>query len=124
MTTIWRNDVGPSLTHNNDTNANNDTIMASVMQPLSKFVNSLMGIFVSLMNSVFAVFQAIFALGANIVNSVLAIMKHLVTMVMELFSGIFGFIAANFVAIAVLGGAYYIYTVYQSRNRGSLKARN
>ncbi|KAF8168316.1 hypothetical protein B0H34DRAFT_685078 [Crassisporium funariophilum] len=103
-----------------ESSTNSQTKMPSVVNAISNFAASIVGIFVSLFNSVFAVFHAIFALGADIVNSVLTVVKHMVSMVLELFQGVLGFIAANFIAIAVIGGAYYLYTVYQSKNRGTI----
>ncbi len=107
---------------------------------VSQFVNAVIGIFVSLVNSVLAVFHAIFALGVNIVQSTFAVVKHLVAMVAEVFSGVLGFITgaprcvlertcdaneecavANFVAIALIAGGYYAYTVYEKRNRSVVK---
>jgi len=93
----------------------------SVVNALTQFVNSLIGIFVSLCNSVFAVFHAIFALGADVVQSTFLVVKHLVAMVLDLFSGVLGFITANFVAIAVLVGGYFAYQQYQQRNRGGIR---
>ncbi|KDR84779.1 hypothetical protein GALMADRAFT_82780 [Galerina marginata CBS 339.88] len=95
--------------------------MPSVVQAVTNFFSAIVGIFISLINSVLAVFQAIFALGVDVVNSVFSVVKHLIAMVTDVFSGVIGFIAANFVAIAVLGGGYYAYTVYQSRNRGGVR---
>ncbi|PPQ90458.1 hypothetical protein CVT25_014976 [Psilocybe cyanescens] len=95
--------------------------MPSIVHAATEFINAIVGIFVSLTQSVFAVFHAIFALGADVITSVLKVAQHLIAMVTDVFQGALGFIAANFVAIAALGGAYYIYTVYQARNRGTLR---
>ncbi|KAJ3498677.1 hypothetical protein NLJ89_g10186 [Agrocybe chaxingu] len=81
--------------------------MPSVTHAVSDFVTAVTGIFVSLFNSIFAVFHAIFALGVDVVSSVLTLIKQIIAAIMELFQGVLGFILANFVAIAVVGGAYY-----------------
>ncbi|KAF8203268.1 hypothetical protein BJ912DRAFT_943441 [Pholiota molesta] len=94
----------------------------SVVNALTQFVNSLIGIFVSLCNSVYAVFYAIFALGTDVVQSTFVVVKHLVAMFLDLFSGVLGFIIANFMAIAVLVGGYFAYVQYQQqRNRGGIR---
>ncbi|KAF8078366.1 hypothetical protein FPV67DRAFT_1663119 [Lyophyllum atratum] len=87
----------------------------SITSSVSNFVSAVAGIVMSLLQSVFAVFQAIFALGADIIHSVLSLGQHLVAMVLDLFQGVFGFVAANIVAIGVLGVGYYIYTQTQAR---------
>jgi len=88
------------------------------LSSLSNFVTAVPGIVVSLLQSVMAVFQAIFALGADIIHSAFCLGQHIVAMVFDLFQGVFGFIAANIVAIGVLGIGYYIYTQTQTRRRG------
>lgn len=112
----------------------------SVASAFSNFINAIVGISISLFNSIFAVFQAIIALGMNIIQSAVSIVQHMVTMVIGLFQGVFGFVVgssrslysffiilnvatANFVALAVLGGAYYAYTLWGQQRRGSLKSR-
>ncbi|KAH9487134.1 hypothetical protein JR316_0001203 [Psilocybe cubensis] len=95
--------------------------MPSIVHAITEFINSIVGIVFSLVQSVFAVFHAIFALGGDVITSVFKVAQHLIAMVTDVFQGALGFIAANFFAIAALGGAYYIYTVYQARNRGSLR---
>ncbi|KAH7921952.1 hypothetical protein BV22DRAFT_1018301 [Leucogyrophana mollusca] len=87
--------------------------MAPIASSLTNFLQSLTAIGVSLMYSVLAVFQAIFALGQELVGSVLKVGNSVVTLVLDLFQGVFGFVAANFVALGVLGGAYYLYTLRQ-----------
>ena len=112
-----------------------------VLDAISQFFRGIIGIVVSLANSIFAVFHAVFALGVDVVQSAFAIVQHLVAMVADVFSGVLGFVAgalrcglaggmndadrrgfaANFVAIGMLAGGYYVYTVYQRRNRRSVK---
>ncbi|KAF9480467.1 hypothetical protein BDN70DRAFT_877613 [Pholiota conissans] len=93
----------------------------SIGSALSDFMNALMGIVISVSNSIFAVFHAVFALGADLVHGVFTIAHHLVAMMVDLFSGVLGFITANFVAIAVLVGGYFAYVQYQERNRGVVR---
>jgi len=96
----------------------------SVANAFSNFINAIVGIAVSLFSSVLAVFQAIIALGMNIIHSAVTIVQHMIAMVVDLFQGVFGFVVANFVALAVVGGAYYAYTLWgQQRSRGSIKSR-
>jgi len=70
--------------------------MPSVMHAVTNFVNAIVGIFVQLFNSIFAVFHAIFALGLDVVNSVVTVVQHLVAMVLDLFQGVLGFVAGEF----------------------------
>lgn len=112
-----------------------------VLDAISQFLSGIFGIVVSLANSVFAVFHAVFALGADVVQSAFAILQHLLAMVADVFSGVLGFVTgalrcgllgwmddadawgrvANFVAIGLLAGGYYAYTVYEKRNRRLVK---
>ncbi|TFK41370.1 hypothetical protein BDQ12DRAFT_733661 [Crucibulum laeve] len=95
--------------------------MPSVTSSISNFVASIFGIFASLFSSVLAVFQGIFALGWDVIHTALTATQHVIAMVADLFQGVLGFVAANFVAIAVLGGAYYLYTLRTQRSRGTTK---
>ena len=119
--------------------------MPSVTHAVTNFVNAIIGIFVQLFNSIFAVFHAIFALGLDVVNSVVTIVQHLVAMVLDLFQGVLGFVAgeffllacercvcflcadvhlpANFIAIGLIVGAYFAYTQYVAKNGGTTKRR-
>ncbi|KJA25972.1 hypothetical protein HYPSUDRAFT_199213 [Hypholoma sublateritium FD-334 SS-4] len=92
-----------------------------VLDAISQFLSGIIGIVVSLANSVFAVFHAVFALGADIVQSAFAVLQHLLAMVADVFTGVLGFVTANFVAIGLLAGGYYAYTVYEKRNRRLVK---
>ncbi|KAG5648172.1 hypothetical protein DXG03_006127 [Asterophora parasitica] len=50
--------------------------------------------------------------------------QNFVTMVLELFQGVFGFIAANIVAIGVLGLGYHIYqqtVAKRGQKKGAVK---
>jgi len=120
--------------------------MPSVMHAVTNFVNAIVGIFVQLFNSIFAVFHAIFALGLDVVNSMVTIVQHLVAMVLDLFQGVLGFVTgeflssvgrercvcflcadvhlpANFIAIGLIVGAYFAYTQYVAKNGGTTKRR-
>ncbi|KAG6911763.1 hypothetical protein DXG01_000009 [Tephrocybe rancida] len=65
----------------------------SLLSSLSNLFNSIAAIVVSLFYSVLAVFQAIFALGTNIIESAFALVNQVVMMIVELFQGVFGFVA-------------------------------
>ena len=69
--------------------------MPSVAHAVTNFVDSIISVFFSLLNSVFAVFHAIFALGVDVVNSVLTVVRHLIALVTDLFSGVLGFVAGE-----------------------------
>ncbi len=67
----------------------------SISGSVGSFVLSLVGTFVHLFNSILAVFQAIFALGMDVVQSALRVVKHLVMMVGEVSQGVLGFITGT-----------------------------
>ncbi|KAJ8586825.1 hypothetical protein M405DRAFT_771145 [Rhizopogon salebrosus TDB-379] len=87
--------------------------MSSIIAALTNFGQSLAGIGVSSLHSVLAVFQAVFALAQNTVENILKLGQSITTLVMQLFQGVFGLIVANFFAILVIGGAFYLYTLRQ-----------
>ncbi|KAG2080686.1 hypothetical protein BD769DRAFT_1554697 [Suillus cothurnatus] len=87
--------------------------MATIVAALMSFSQSLAAIGMSLLYSVLAVFQAVFALVQSTIESILKLGQSITTLVLELFQGVFGFIFANFVAILVLGGVYYLYRLRQ-----------
>ena len=67
-----------------------------VLDAISQFFRGIIGIVVSLANSTFAVFHAVFALGADLVHGAFTIVHHLVAMIVDLFSGVLGFITGKF----------------------------
>jgi len=95
----------------------NIVMSPSVSAALSNFLSALAGIGMSLVHSVFAVFQAIFALCTELLQGILSLGQSIVTLALDLFQGVFGFIAANLFAIIIIGGGYYVYTRRQ-RGRG------
>ncbi|KIM48416.1 hypothetical protein M413DRAFT_22913 [Hebeloma cylindrosporum] len=91
--------------------------MSSVTNAMSAFVSSIIGVFVSLFNLIFAVFHAIFASAADMLSSVFAVGRHFVLAVLQLFQGMVGFITGNLLGIVLIVGLYYLYTV-RNRRRG------
>ncbi|KAH7911236.1 hypothetical protein BJ138DRAFT_1006999 [Hygrophoropsis aurantiaca] len=89
--------------------------MAPMTTALTNFLQSLMAIGTSLLFSILAVFQSFFDLGRESLSSILKLGNSIVTLALELFQGVFGFIAANFLALGVLGGAYYLYTLREQK---------
>ncbi|TEB39322.1 hypothetical protein FA13DRAFT_1725307 [Coprinellus micaceus] len=77
---------------------------------VSNFVSAIFGIIASLVQSVLALFQAFIAR--------FAIATHFLAMIADVFSGVVGFIAGNFLAIAVCIAGYFAWTTYQRRNGG------
>ncbi|KAF9557856.1 hypothetical protein CPC08DRAFT_639781 [Agrocybe pediades] len=96
--------------------------MPSIIHAATELVTSIVGIFVAIFNSIFAIFHGAFALVGDVFGSVFTVASHLIAMVTNMFQGVLGFVAANFFAIAVLGGAYYMYTLYQNKNRSTLRS--
>ncbi|KAG1845481.1 hypothetical protein DFJ58DRAFT_730824 [Suillus subalutaceus] len=70
--------------------------MATIIAALTNFGQSLAAIGISLLYSVLAVFQAVFALVQSTIESILKLGQSITTLVLELFQGVFGFVFANF----------------------------
>ncbi|OJA21263.1 hypothetical protein AZE42_02537 [Rhizopogon vesiculosus] len=87
--------------------------MSTIITALTKFGQSLAAIGLSLLYSVLAVFQAVFALAQSTIENILKLGQSISTLVLELFQGVFGFVIANFAAIIVIGGGYYLYMLRQ-----------
>jgi hypothetical protein len=83
------------ILHKHPSSLQTITMSPSISGSVSSFFLSLVGIFFHLFNSVLAVFQAIFALGMDVVQSTLTVVKHLVMMVRGVFQGVLGFIIGN-----------------------------
>jgi len=87
--------------------------MSSIIAALINFGQSMAGIGVSSLHSVLAVFQAVFALAQNTIENILKLGQSITTLVLQLFQGVFGIVVANFAAILVVGGVYYLYMLRQ-----------
>jgi len=87
--------------------------MPSVQAAFYDFFNALVGIASAIMNSIFAVFQTILALGQELFGAVIHLFRALFQLVTDLTQGIVGFVFANFFAILIIGGAAYWYTQRQ-----------
>ncbi|KAF5312055.1 hypothetical protein D9619_003343 [Psilocybe cf. subviscida] len=94
--------------------------MPSVVSAASEFVASIFNIFLSLGQSLFAVFHAVFALVEDGITGAFKLVTHVLSMFTELFSGAVGFIAGNFVAILVVVGGFFAYQQYLARNRSTI----
>jgi hypothetical protein len=70
--------------------------MPSVVSAATQFVESIFNIFLSLGQSIFAVFHAIFALVGDSITGSVKLVAHVVSMFTELFSGAIGFVAGMF----------------------------
>lgn len=118
--------------------------MAPLASALSNLIQSFTSIVASLVNSVLAVLQAILALGGDLLNGLLQLVQAFVAFGTDLFGSALAFVAgecfvavpagrqligecpAHFVAILLIGGAYYYYTNYTDqggRARSSRKIR-
>ncbi|OBZ79669.1 hypothetical protein A0H81_00568 [Grifola frondosa] len=75
-----------------------------VAQELLNFLQSLAAIGAGLLNSVYALFQAILALGREVVGSALQLVQVIVNFAANLFQGVLGFVIANFFAILIKSG--------------------
>ncbi|KAK0465320.1 uncharacterized protein EV420DRAFT_952387 [Desarmillaria tabescens] len=91
---------------------------STISSAFSEFFSVFAGIVMSLFHSLLGVFQAMFALGKDTIVSVLQLGQSIVKLGMDLFQGFFGFVTANFLALALIGGGYYLYTQkYQGKGR-------
>lgn len=75
---------------------------STISSSVTTFVHGIFGI-------VMSIFQAIW----GVVQSVLVLAQSTTQLGLDVFRGVAGFVTANFLLIAVLGGVYYFY-----RNRG------
>jgi len=100
---------------------------------LNNWLASILDIITSFMHSTLALVQFVFALVHDVVLSVFSIVKGVTATTVNFLSGVtrsvfgllqgaIGFITANFVTIALLIGAYYLYTSYQRQNRAAPNA--
>ncbi|KAJ6627144.1 hypothetical protein B0H10DRAFT_1995654 [Mycena sp. CBHHK59/15] len=95
---------------------------ATIASSFSDFLKVLTGIAFNLFNSLLAVFHALLLLGKDILSSCVNLAQSFVALVLGLLQGVYGLVAANLLAIAVIGGAYYFYTSRQTKGRGKRRA--
>jgi phage-related protein len=79
----------------------------AITSSISTFVNALLGIALSIFHAISGVLQA-----------VLNLIQSTIQLGLDLCQGVVGFVTANFLVIAVLGGIYYAYTQKQGRRTG------
>ncbi|KAJ6519605.1 hypothetical protein C8R45DRAFT_27825 [Mycena sanguinolenta] len=96
--------------------------MATIASSFADFLNAISAVVLSLINSVLAFFQAIAVLGKDIIGSGINLVQSFVALALGLLQGVYGFIAANFLAVIVLGGGYYWYTHRNAPNQRKRKA--
>ncbi|KAI6134117.1 hypothetical protein EV401DRAFT_1909609 [Pisolithus croceorrhizus] len=89
---------------------------ASLISPLTTFGHSLTCIGASLAHSAVLVASAILNFLITLVESVIQLGRSVGTLLVGLTQSILGFVVANFAAIAIIGGVYYVYM--QRRQRG------
>jgi hypothetical protein len=87
----------------------------SLTSAFASFFQSLTGIGISLSMAILAVFQAILSLFQKLLQSVIELFQAFIKLGLGVFQGMFGFVTANFLALAVIGGGYYWYTTSQGR---------
>ncbi|KAF7339836.1 hypothetical protein MVEN_01900200 [Mycena venus] len=90
----------------------------SISGALADFVNAITGVLLSLFNSVLAFFQAIAVLGKDIIASGINLVQSFIALALGLLQGVYGFIAANLLAVVVLGGGYYCIPSEQTNKPG------
>lgn len=66
--------------------------MSSIANAFNEFTNAIISIFLGLFNSVLAVFQAIFALGKDIVGSLVHLVSSVVKLGVDVCQGATGFV--------------------------------
>lgn len=77
----------------------------TIASTVSDFLNALAGVFFSLLNSVLAVFQAIFVLGKDIFASCLHLVQSFIALALGLLQGVYGFIAGMYHSFLDVFGA-------------------
>ncbi|KAJ4476728.1 hypothetical protein J3R30DRAFT_3221284, partial [Lentinula aciculospora] len=89
----------------------------TISSAFSEFMSALTSIGASLFNSLMAVFQAILAFFINVLSSTIQLFQSVLKLGIDMCQGLVGFVAANFLALATIGGGYYWYTTRQRQNR-------
>jgi len=102
--------------------ASSNNMATTISSAFSDFLGALTAVFFSLLNSVLAFFQAIAVLGKDIIATVINLVQSFVALAVGLLQGVYGFIAANLLAVVVLGGGYYWYTQRNTTKGGKRKA--
>ncbi|KAJ3751567.1 hypothetical protein EV360DRAFT_56688 [Lentinula raphanica] len=90
----------------------------TISSAFSEFVNALTSICAGLFNSLMAVFQAIIAFFMNVLGSAVQLFQSILKLGIDMCQGLVGFVTANFLALAMIGGVYYWYTNSQRQKRG------
>lgn len=79
----------------NDSSDHDQQAMSTIIAALTNFGQSLVVIGLSLVHSVLAVFQAVFALLQSTIENILKLGQSITTLVLELFQGVFGFVVGR-----------------------------
>ncbi|PPR08131.1 hypothetical protein CVT24_012375 [Panaeolus cyanescens] len=83
--------------------------MASLTNAIVDLFQAILGVFTGLFQTVFSIVHALFATISHFVSGTLVAAQHAIAAGIQLCQGVVGFVAANFVALVVLGGLYYAY---------------
>ncbi|KAJ3736936.1 hypothetical protein DFJ43DRAFT_1048491 [Lentinula guzmanii] len=92
----------------------------TISSAFSEFINALTSILAGLFNSLMAVFQAIIAFFVNVFSSTIQLFQSILKLGIDMCQGLVGFVAANFLALATIGGIYYWYTTSQRQKSGGV----
>ncbi|KAL4243188.1 hypothetical protein ABKN59_001002 [Abortiporus biennis] len=93
--------------------------MPSVQASFYDFSQSVAKILGALLNSLFAVFHAMLALGQQTVAGMFQLGHAIMRLATDLTQGVVGFVFANFFALLIIGGGYYWYTTRQNTGKGT-----
>ncbi|KAJ3882310.1 hypothetical protein F5051DRAFT_468451 [Lentinula edodes] len=94
----------------------------TISSAFSEFASALARIGGGLFNSLMAVFQAILAFFMDVFGSTIQLLQSILKLGIDMCQGLVGFVAANFLALATIGGAYYWYTTSQRQKSGGVVA--
>ncbi|KAF8514530.1 hypothetical protein JB92DRAFT_2811431 [Gautieria morchelliformis] len=98
--------------------------MPSVISSVNELCTSVVSIFFDLFPSFLAVFNAILALGRDMVSAVVNLGQSVFKAAVGISGGVVELIWANIVGIAVCVGGYFLYTAYVQKRptRGKRRA--
>ncbi|EEB90004.1 hypothetical protein MPER_11849 [Moniliophthora perniciosa FA553] len=89
----------------------------TITSALQDFINAVTSLAAGVINSVLAVFTALWGFGVDIFTTLVQLAQSVLKFGIDLCQGVIGFVVANFFAIAVIGGAYYLYTNRQNQGQ-------
>ncbi|MCJ1477803.1 hypothetical protein MMC13_006476 [Lambiella insularis] len=97
--------------------------MAGIVESIGNIISSIMGLFASIFQTILDIFASIFHAIISAIQSVFSVIGTLGRDLVDLMSGLVGFLLGNIVIIGVLIAAFVGYTVFQQRQGKSVTGK-